>query len=154
MKESLRMLKVVALAILLLLISAYIFVEQIKTPKSGTISNHKNVNMSGEPSISFPQTTKGALNDDKEGISTEVGSDQAKDKMTSVDDDSLEPEANESFDNINDIQVISSDEELEQYINSISDEEIDELIEIIEGIDISTDIGVDNDPGFQDIIIP
>jgi hypothetical protein len=52
------------------------------------------------------------------------------------------------------IQVITSDEELEEYFNSISDEEIEELFRIIEGIDISEDIDPDADPGFDEIIIP
>lgn len=52
------------------------------------------------------------------------------------------------------IDIITTDEELEEYFNSITDEEIEELFKIIEDIDISPDIGVDNDPGFEDIIIP
>lgn len=52
------------------------------------------------------------------------------------------------------IEIITNDEELEAYFDSITDEEIEELFKIIEDIDISPEIGVDNDPGFEDIIIP
>ncbi len=52
------------------------------------------------------------------------------------------------------IKVITNDEELEEYFNSITDEEIEELFKIIEGIDISSDINPDADPGFGDIVIP
>ena len=52
------------------------------------------------------------------------------------------------------IQVITNDEELEEYFNSISDEEIEELFKAIEGIDISEDIDPEADPGFDDIVIP
>lgn len=52
------------------------------------------------------------------------------------------------------IQVITTDEELDEYFNSISDEEIEELFKIIEGIDISDDINPDADPGFDEIVIP
>lgn len=52
------------------------------------------------------------------------------------------------------IKVITNDQELEEYFNSISDEELEELFKIIEGIDISSDINPDADPGFDEVIIP
>ena len=52
------------------------------------------------------------------------------------------------------IQVISTEEELEEYFNSITEEEIEELFKIIEDIDISEDINPEADHGFDEIQIP
>jgi|GEM_PF-4255587 hypothetical protein len=73
-------------------------------------------------------------------------------KDPSISGDTPTPDAAQDPDE--DIDIITTDEELEEYFNSITDEEIEELFKIIEDIDISPDIGVDSDIGFEDIIIP
>lgn len=52
------------------------------------------------------------------------------------------------------VDVITNEQELEEYFNSITDEEIEELLRIIEDIDVTDDINPDADPGFDQVKIP
>ena len=52
------------------------------------------------------------------------------------------------------VHVITNEKELEEYFNSISDEEIENLLKIIEDIDITNDVDLDTDPGFDQVEIP
>lgn len=68
----------------------------------------------------------------------------------------LKPDSNSNTEGKKDegIKVITSEEELEEYFNSISDEEIEELFNAIENIDITGEIKPETDPGFDEVIIP
>ena len=52
------------------------------------------------------------------------------------------------------VHVITNNQELEEYFNSISDEEIENLLDIIEDIDISDDVDIEANPGFDQVDIP
>ena len=60
----------------------------------------------------------------------------------------------ESEDSEGKVHVITNEKELEEYFNSISDEEIENLLKIIEDIDITNDVDLDTDPGFDQVEIP
>ena len=63
-------------------------------------------------------------------------------------------QAEESEDSEGKVHVITNEKELEEYFNSISDEEIENLLKIIEDIDITNDVDLDTDPGFDQVEIP
>ena len=93
-------------------------------------------------------------------LDDELGSDSLKEGVTATSQPSNEQ--GDEVDNTTDkpketeetIHVITNDKELEEYFNSISDEEIENLLKIIEDIDIASDIDPEADPGFDDVVIP
>jgi hypothetical protein len=59
-----------------------------------------------------------------------------------------------SADNKGKVDVITNEEELEEYFNTISDQDIENLLKIIEDIDVTDDVNPDADPGFDQVEIP
>lgn len=111
----------------------------LMTPACSPIDGQKDPNASEVEIITTPggQVQQGQDNSDPAGNNSQ-GSNQGGQPQ-----ETKEP-----------IQVITNDEELDEYFNSISDEELEELFRIIEGIDISDDINPEADPGFDDVVIP
>lgn len=70
----------------------------------------------------------------------------------SVNTNISENNGNRKNDN-NSVKVITNEKKLDGF-NSISEEEINELLRLIENIDISDEINPEADPGFDQIEIP